>query len=62
MDILVDGCRIAFMEELDFWDIDEMVLETCCHQVDGMVDIYKKNMTTMTTSTLSLEDIRTILI
>ena len=32
-DILVDGCRIAFMEELNFWDIDEMLLETCCHQV-----------------------------
>ena len=32
--VLVDGCRIAFMEDLNFWDIDEMLLETCCHQVD----------------------------
>ena len=40
MDILVDGCRIAFMEELNFWDIDEMLLETCCHQVYCHLLIY----------------------
>ena len=29
----IDGCRMAFMEELNFWEIDEMLLSNCCHQV-----------------------------
>lgn len=27
-----DGCRMAFMEEMAYWNLDEMTLEQCCHQ------------------------------
>jgi len=27
-----EGCRMAFMEELVYWEIDEMMMEKCCHQ------------------------------
>ena len=29
----LDGCRMAFMEELEYWEIDEMLLANCCHTV-----------------------------
>ena len=29
-----DGCRVAFVEELNFWEIDEMMLAHCCHSVN----------------------------
>ena len=31
--VTVEGCKMAFMEEMVFWDIDEMMMEKCCHQV-----------------------------
>ena len=27
-----EGCMIAFVEELNYWEIEERVLEECCHQ------------------------------
>jgi len=27
-----EGCMIAFMEELKYWEIEEKMLEECCHQ------------------------------
>jgi len=30
--ITTEGCKMAFMEEMVFWQVDEMMMEKCCHQ------------------------------